>query len=377
MMMIQKKKILYIIAEMEDFWSSRAPLARAMHEKGYDIHVSAPGAAVNIKLKAAGYFGHNLPPMGRKFSPIPAVKTILEIRELLQRLKPDLSHTITLKYSFLTGLAARGNNDTKFIFTIAGLGYLFSGQSKKAKIMLAALKPLLKTALRHPQARITFQNPDDREILTVGGFVNPDSTALIYGSGVDLQKFFPAPALAEQPPIVLMATRLIKDKGVQVFIDMAEILKKRGVSARFQVAGGTTDHNPLALSKTEMEKMVASTSTEWLGKISDMPDLYSRSTLIVYPSWYREGIPRVLLEAAASGKAIVTTDHPGCREAVADNDNGILVPVRDAEAAANAVEELLKNSTLRKKMEKRGRERAEKEFDSRLVVAQTLKIYGL
>jgi glycosyltransferase involved in cell wall biosynthesis len=142
------------------------------------------------------------------------------------------------------------------------------------------------------------------------------------------------------------------------------------------VAGGITEHNPLAITKTEMERMVAGTPVEWIGRVDDMPGLYARATLIVYPSWYREGIPRVLLEAAACGKAIVTTDHPGCREAVIHNETGLLVPVKNAEATADAVEAILKNPDLRKKMESAGRALAEREFGIDKVVAQTMKIYG-
>jgi glycosyltransferase involved in cell wall biosynthesis len=367
-------KLLYILAETNDFWSSRLPLALAAKEKGCEVHLAAPGAADDLVLKEFGFHGHDLPPARNGFSICTAVKNIFAIKKLLRELKPDIAHTFTLKYSLLTGLAACCTKSTRHVFTIAGLGYLFSGNDLKSKILLCIAAPFLKYALRKAET-VTFQNSDDMDILIRRNFVRAENSVLIRGSGVDLQKFAPRNNTESNPPLILLPTRLIHDKGISVFIAMAEILKKRQIPARFQVAGGITEHNPLAITKTEMERMVAGTPVEWIGRVDDMPGLYARTTLIVYPSWYREGIPRVLLEAAACGKAIVTTDHPGCREVVIHNENGLLVPVKNSEATADAVEAILTNPALRKKMESAGRALAEREFGIDKVVAQTMKIY--
>jgi glycosyltransferase involved in cell wall biosynthesis len=368
-------KLLYILAETNDFWSSRLPLAMAAKEKGCEIYVAAPGAADDLVLKEFGFHGHDLPPARNGFSIFSAVKNVFSIKKLLRELKPDIAHTFTLKYSLLTGLASCCAKNTKHIFTIAGLGYLFSGNDIKSKILLCIAAPFLKYALRKAET-VTFQNSDDMQILTSRNFVRAENSVLIRGSGVDLQKFSPSSGAESNPPLVLLPTRLIHDKGISVFMAMAEILKKRHIPARFQVAGGVTQHNPLAITKAEMERMVAGSAVEWIGRVDDMPALYAQTTLIVYPSWYREGIPRVLLEAAACGKAIVTTDHPGCREAVIPNETGLLVPIKNAQAAADAVEAILKNPTLRKKMESAGRALAEREFSVDKVVTQTIKVYG-
>ena len=374
---LMTKKLLYILAETEDFWVSRLPLAAAARDRGYEVHLAAPGAAGDKQLKKSGFTGHDLPPAQSGLSFSAALRNILTIRSMLRALKPDIVHTITLKYSLLTGLAAGRSSETKLVYTIAGLGYLFSAEDMKARIMLGALLPFLKYVLRNPSAAVIFQNPDDMNTLVRKNFVREEKAFLVRGSGVDLQKFAPGGGEDSGPPVVLMPTRLVRDKGISVFIDMAKILEKRQIPARFQVAGGITDHNPLAITEEEMERMVADSPVEWLGKVSDMPALYQKAALIVYPSWYGEGIPRVLLEAAACGKAIVTTDHPGCREAVAHNDNGLLIPVKNAEAAADAVEFLLKNPDHRKKMSAAGRIRAEREFGISGVVEKILKLYGL
>lgn len=369
-------KLLYILAETNDFWSSRLPLALAAKERGCEIHLAAPGAADDLVLKEFGFHGHDLPQARNGFSIFfAAVKNIFAIKKLLRGLKPHIAHTFTLKYSLLTGLAACCSKNTKHVFTIAGLGYLFSGSDLKSKILLCIAAPFLKYALRRAET-VTFQNSDDMQILTFRNFVRAKNTVLIRGSGVDLQKFSPRSDTESNPPLILLPTRLIHDKGISIFIAMDEILKKRQIPARFQVAGGTTEHNPLAITKAEMERMVAGSNVEWIGRADDMPALYAQATLIVYPSWYREGIPRVLLEAAACGKAIVTTDHPGCRDAVIHNETGLLVPVKNAEETADAVEAILKNPALRKKMESASRALAEREFSVDKVVTQTMKVYG-
>ena len=368
-------KLLYILAETNDFWSSRLPLALAAKEKGCEIHLAAPGAADDLVLREFGFHGHDLPPARNGFSIFAAIKSIFSIKKLLRKLKPDIAHTFTLKYSLLTGLASCCSKNTRHVFTIAGLGYLFSASGIKSKILLCIASPFLKYALRKAET-VTFQNSDDMQILTSQNFVRSENAVLIRGSGVDLQKFSPRGDAESNPPLVLLPTRLIHNKGISVFIAMAEILKQRQIPARFQVAGGVTEHNPLAITKLEMERMVAGSAVEWIGRVDDMPALYAQATLIVYPSWYREGIPRVLLEAAACGKAIVTTDHPGCRDAVIHNETGFLVPVKNAEETANAVEVILKNPALRKEMESAGRALAEREFGIDKVVTQTMKVYG-
>lgn len=375
--MTGEKKILYILAEVSDFWSSRLPLALAVQDKGYTVYVAAPGASLDDKMTSYGFQGIDLPPAPRGFSLAAVVKTLLTIRSILKRETPNIAHIFTLKYSFFAGLAALGLRNSKIIFTIAGLGYLFSGEGTKSKILLFLITPFLKFSLRGRRKFLIFQNPDDMRVMIDNNFVLPEVSTLIRGSGVDLEKFSPNNNTQEQPPLVLMPTRLVRDKGLSVFIEMAQILTARGVEAQFQIAGGVTDHNPLAISKDEMERMVAHTPVEWIGKVPDMPALYARASLIVYPSWYGEGIPRVLLEAAAMGKPCVTTDHPGCREAVSHNDNGLLVPVKNAQATAEAVEKLLKNPSLREAMGKRGRQKAETEFDVHLIVRETLALYKL
>ena len=293
---------------------------------------------------------------------------------LFKREQPDLIHAITLKYAFMAGIAARlGGN--RILFTIAGLGYLFSGEGLKPKALRILIGPLLKFALKHEKAKIIFQNPDDQALMIKRGFANPAQCTLIPGSGVDLDEFPLTPLPQNDLPLILMPTRLVHNKGIAIFIEAAEILEKQGVQARYQIAGGITKNNPLAISENEMSDMLNGSPVEWLGKVSDMPALYQNANLICYPSYYGEGIPKVLLETCASARPIITTDHPGCREAVRHGENGLLIPVKDPQATAEAVKALLTQPQKMQEMAAAARKLAEENFDVRLIVSKTLQTY--
>jgi glycosyltransferase involved in cell wall biosynthesis len=368
-------KILYVFADTGDFRFSRLPMARAAQGRGCSVLIAAPGATLDPDIKENGFTGIELPRSPVGFSPATVLKTLWMVWKIMRAERPDIVHAITLKYSFITALAARGMRPRKLVLTIAGLGYLFS-RGAKPDIMRAIISPFLKFALRHPSAHITFQNCDDMNLMITKNYVRAERATLIRGSGVDLQKFSPVNNAESKPLLVLMPTRLIHDKGISVFVEMAKILEKRRVQARFQTVGGVSGQSPRAIKKEEMETMLRGSPVEWPGKVSDMAALYAQAAVIVFPSWYNEGIPRVLLEGAAMGKPLVTTDHPGCREAVKDGVNGFLVPVKDAVATADAVEKLLGDEDLRKKMGRESRILAEAEFDIEKTAEQTLRVYG-
>lgn len=368
------KKILYIVNHIDWFWSHRLPIVKAAKDAGWEVHVAVAGSAKDPRFAQHGFISHELPLLPGTLNPFPALGLLMAIENIIREVKPDVMHAITIKHVFFAGLAVKRHKDIRTIHTIAGLGYLFSAEGFKPKLMRTVLGPILKLSLRN--SMVTVQNQDDRNILIQRGFVIPEKCIIIPGSGIDTTAFAPKPENEKNPPCVVMATRLLQEKGVSIFVEAARILKKRGVNARFIIAGDLAPYAPRALTAEDMKKMTADGAAEWPGKVTDMPPFYAASSVVVYPSWYREGIPKVLLEAAAAGKPIITTDHSGCRDAVRNNDNGILVPVKDAAATANAIEKLLKDKNLRHAMGLRSRERAEKEFDVRIVVKETLRLYG-
>jgi glycosyltransferase involved in cell wall biosynthesis len=233
---------------------------------------------------------------------------------------------------------------------------------------------MFRVAFRHQRARTIFQNPDDRRCFVDAGLLRPDQTALIRGSGVDCATFHPA-AEPDGEPVVLLASRLLWDKGIAEFVEAARRLRERGGSARFVLAGRPDPGNPTAVPVAQLEAWVRAGILEWWGHRRDMPDVLRRATIVVLPSFYPEGVPKVLLEAAASGRAIITTDTPGCREIVRHRVNGLLVPPRDATAVTRAIEELLGDSGLRRELGQAGRRIAVTEFAEELIVHQTLDVY--
>lgn len=368
--MTSKPTLLYVINHIDWFWSHRLPLAQGALDAGYDVSVAVPDATSDPKLQEAGFGAVDLEGG--------LIGTILHLRRILKQRKPDLVHAITIKYAFIAGLASLGLKGVRVVHTIAGLGYLFSGSDVKSQILRVLIQPFLRLALRRKSIELIFQNPDDMEIMVADRLADPARSHLIRGSGVDVTAFTPrTDVLDADLPIVVMPTRLVHDKGVAVFVEAARILQKRGVKVQMQIAGGVSASNPLAISTEEMEAMVTDGAATWLGQVSDMPDLLAQASLVAYPSHYREGIPKVLLEACAMGKAIITTDHPGCREAVRDGYNGLLVPVKSARCLAEGIERLLADPDLRAQMGQHSRQRAEDEFAAELIVAQTLAVYDV
>ena len=368
----QNRKSLYLFDQSD--WQSRMPVAELARAEGYEVTIALIGPEDNPAKMPEGFDTAYIK-TSQKMSVVSLPQMVRQIRSLIKEKQPDLIHAVTLKYGFITGLAALPFKDLRKVYTLAGLGYLFRGTGTKAALIKSLLSPALKHVLKAPNTHLIFQNPDDLNLMIEQGYAEKERSTLIRGSGVDLDKFTAGPEPENESPLVLMPTRLVHEKGVSVFIEAAHILKRRGVNARFQIAGGETKHNPKAISRAEMEEMTKDGAVEWLGRVEDMPALLAQAALIVYPSYYGEGIPRVLLEAAAAGKAIITTDHPGCREAVLHNHNGLLVPTKDAKATSEAIERILSDKDLRMKMGELSRARAESEFDISIITEETLKVY--
>ena len=365
-------KILYLF-EASD-WLSRIPVAHEAQEQGHSVVLGLIG---DHSGHDTGDFVHHFlgkhPKVSEVFAPL---DMIFEMHKLIRHEKPDIVHTVTLKYAFFCALAALGNPKMRKIYTLAGLGYLFHGHDKKSHVLRFFLKPLLSFLFKRPNTTLVFQNPDDLKTLVKQGYANQKQCVLIRGSGVNLGRFSPGTRPQENPPIVLMPTRLVHEKGISVFIEAAKILHGKDVDALFQIAGGETKHNPKAISRSEMLTMLDGSPVEWLGRVEDMPALLEKASLIVYPSYYGEGIPRVLLEACAAGRTIVTTNHTGCREAVEHGVNGLLVPVRDAPATARAIEDLLCSPEKCQSMGHQSRIKAEEEFDIRIIAKHTAALYA-
>lgn len=365
-------KILYIFESGD--WDSRMAVAHGAREKGFEIVIGLMNGDEETAKRAPEFKIIQLKKSGNRFGILSSLQIIRDVNTLIKQEKPDIIHAVTLKYGFMTGIASIFIKNIRKIYTLAGLGYLFRSDDPKSTVLRFILRPLLTFTLKRPNTTLVFQNADDLDLMINKKYARVEHSILIRGSGVYLDRFTPTHNDAETP-IVLMPTRLVHEKGVAIFIEAARILKARGINAHFQIAGGETKHNPKAISRAQMLEMVSDGAVEWLGRVSDMPALLAQASLIVYPSYYGEGIPRVLLEACAAGRAIVTTDHAGCREAVEHKVNGLLVPVKNAQATAQAIEHILSHTEERRAMEIQSRKRAEDQFDIHSIVAQTVRIY--
>jgi glycosyltransferase involved in cell wall biosynthesis len=369
------KRLLFLLNDAPFFVTHRLAVAVAAHALGFEVHVGVPfEARAAAQIRAAGVYLHDIPLRRGARALFGELRLIAAYWRLIGALKPDVVHAVTMKPVLYGGLVARLRGVPAIAYAITGLGYLFLIDGWLARVQRRLVLGLYSVALAHNNARAIFQNPDDRELFLRHHVVRPDITVMIRGCGVDTREF---PYTPEPPglPIVLFPARIIGDKGVREFVAAARQLKAQGVAATFRLLGRTDPDNPTNVSEAEVRAWQAEGVVEWRGFSTEMPAELALSHIVCMPS-YREGLPRVLIEAAAVGRPIVTTDVPGCREVVRDGDNGILVPVRNAPALAAALKRLLEDKERRADMGARGRARVLAEFSVEGFVADSLAVYG-
>jgi len=353
--------------------SHRLPLALGARDAGDDVHVAASPDDTSRVLADAGIPFHPIPlhrgatGMGRD------IATIRALARLYRALRPALAHHVTLKPVLFGGIAARLAGVPHVVSAVAGMGSLFLAEGPAARARAGMVRRLLRVATGRPGDWFIFQNDADRAEFAAHGIGRPGNAVLIAGSGVDLDCFRPSPEPSGVSLVVLPA-RMLGDKGVREFVAAARALRARGVQARFALVGGEDPDNPSALGRAELDALVAEGAVEWWGHRADMPAVYRECHVVCLPS-YREGMPKALLEAAACGRPIVTTDVPGCRDCVEPGVSGLLVPARDPGALADALASLIAEPSLRASMGRAGRARAEREFGVEAVVRETLALY--
>jgi len=367
--------LLFVVNIPEFFLSHRLPLAMAARDAGYRVHVATgPGSGSACDQVAALGFTHHLLPLSRSGrNPLAELRSLWALYRLMCKVRPDIVHLVTIKPVLYGGMMARLSGVPAVVAAVSGLGTVFVAQAGIRPHLRLGVEWLYRFALGHSNIRVVLQNPDDRAALIGMGAVRDEQAALIRGSGVSLADY-PMRPEPEGVPVVTFAARLLKDKGVMEFVDAARIFKARGVAARFWLAGSPDPGNLTSISEDDVLQWNQDGLVEVLGYQGDIPDLFANSNLIVLPS-YREGLPKALIEAAACGRAVVTTDVPGCRDAIEPGKTGLLVPARDAVALADAVQSLIEDPVRRKQMGASGRALAEREFTIEKVVDAHLAIY--
>jgi glycosyltransferase involved in cell wall biosynthesis len=372
---LNRPKLLYFVTEDWYFCSHRLPLALAAQKAGYEVTVVTN---VNRHGEAIRRSGFRLIPLNlsrRGMNLFSEIMVLARLIMIYQREKPDIVNHVAMKPVLYGSIAARISGVPNVLNMLAGLGYVFTSKSLMARCFL---RPVIGRAFRrileNPRSRLILQNQDDREMFIRNRFINKDQIRLIKGSGVDTSVFLPTPE-PQGVPVIILASRMLWAKGVMAFVEAARQLKSSGNEGRFILVGDTDGHNPSAIPEEQLNDWHSEGVIEWWGHREDMPRVFSKSHIICLPSFYGEGVPKVLIEAAACGRPIITTNMPGCREIVKDGENGLLISAHNAKELTNAIRILIENPELRQKMGARGREIAMGEFTVEKVVSQTLKVY--
>lgn len=367
--------LLFVVTEDWYFVSHRLPLARAALAAGFDVAIATNVTAHLEPIRQAGITVY---PWKIKRGSIGAwseMAALWRLWRIFRQVRPDLVHQVALKPVLYGSLAARLCGVRNVVSALGGMGTLFSGAAGKRRGLRAIVLTGLRWLLGGEGKVLILQNGDDRQLLVDAIGIHPDAIRLIRGAGVNTSEFAPTPESTGLPMVILPA-RMLADKGVFEFVEAARLLAGQGVRARFVLVGATDDCNPARIAPVQLAQWAAEGKVEWFGRRDDMPQVFAAASLVVLPS-YREGLPKCLLEAAACARAIVTTDVPGCREIVVHEENGLLVPARDAAALAAAMARLLGDAGLRARMGANGRAMVLAEFSEEKVVQDTLNIYNV
>jgi glycosyltransferase involved in cell wall biosynthesis len=368
-----RKTLLFFVSEDWFFCSHFLERAKAASTAGYEVVILTRTNHHAVAIKKSGLRLIHINFDRRSMNPFVILLTVMRLVAIYMREKPLLVHQVALKPILLGSLAARLANVPFIVNAVVGGGYAFISNKLSMRILRPILLFSMRVLLNPPCSKVVFENSDDLETYVRTGLVKNEDAVLIRGAGVEPGDF-QSKIKKAYPPIVLLVARLLWDKGIGEFAEAANILRQRGLNARFVIVGAPDPENLACIDSSTLEAWKVEGRVELWGFRSDVPEILSVASIACLPS-YREGLPKSLLEAMAASLPCVATDVPGCREAVIDGDNGLLIPVKSASSLADAIEFLLRNPELAKKMGERGRTRLEQEFSSREVNERTLGLY--
>lgn len=371
--MISHPKLLYFVTEDWYFCSHRLALAIAAQKAGYEVVVVTRVNQHAELIRSHGLKLIHFELSRRSRNPFIEFGMIWRLLRIYREEQPDIVHHVALKPVLYGSIAARLTGVPAVVNALAGLGFLFISKHFQARVIRLLVESAFRLLFNDPNVRVIFQNPDDMALLTSRGVLVINQGVLIRGSGVCTSQFNVTPEVYGLP-LVVLASRMLWDKGIAEFVEAVRQLRGQGVAARFVLVGEGDPDNPASISHKQLSQWQKEGIIEWWGQRDDMPHVFAQSHIVCLPS-YREGLPKVLVEAAACGRPIIATDVPGCREIVQDGENGLLVPAKDFYELANALRQLIDNPSLRIVMGKRGREIVESKFSIEHVVTQTLTLY--
>ena len=367
------KRLLFVVTEDWYFVSHRLYMATVAVKAGYKVALLSKTSKYQELIEESGIEVINWSLNRRSRNLISEFKAFREISAVIDRFKPDIVHSVALKPILYTALQLKRKNTYANIYALGGLGFVFSSSKLKAQILRSLLVVILRWVLGGERVRVILQNPDDFNLLLRLKVITNNKTRLIRGVGVDTNLFSPSPKLHDKP-IVLLPARILWDKGIADFVEIANRMKSYEINVRFVLVGDPDPHNPESVSILQLEEWIKKGVIEWWGHKEEMQNIYQQATIVCLPS-YREGLPKSLLEAASCALPIVTYDVPGCREVVIDGINGFLVPLKDENALLNAIKKLLDDASLCDKFGQAGRELVIRKFSQQKIASETKKIW--
>ena len=369
------KRFLFVVNVDWFFLSHRLNIGLKLISMGYEVHIAAQGTREKNQsaLQDYGFIFHNIPLERGKTNIVKEFLLFVNLCFLFKKLNPEIIHLVTIKPVVFGGIASRIVKSNAVVSAISGLGYVFTSKGIVSSIRRRLIGVLYFFATNHFNQKIIFQNNDDLNLVSKFNPRVNKKSVLIRGSGVDLSKYVYTSQSFEMPR-VLMASRLLIDKGVFEYFKAAELAKEMNINIEFLLAGDIDLDNPNSLRALDLELIKESNAIEYIGYHNNISDLMATVNIVCLPS-YREGFPKVLIEAAACGRAVITTDIPGCRDAILDGKTGYLVPVKDPKALLNAIVHLTTNKQLCLDMGSEARVYAEKKFDVDDIVKQHLEVY--
>jgi len=366
-------KLLIVVNDIPFFLSHRMPLAMAALAQGYEVAVAAPGHQAAAQIEQAGITFFDVPMPRNRGTLTREIRAVGTLYRVLSRFRPDVVHLVTAKPVIFGGLLCRFRR-VPVLAAISGLGHVFADKGIKSRMARMGLLLGYRLSLKRRDTLAIFQNAANLATFQAAGIVS-DRFVMIRGSGVNLADFDPTPP-ANGLPVVLLPARMIWTKGIGEFVEAARILRARGSGARFVLAGHNDPGNPASIDDSQLNAWNEEGVVEWIGYHADIAGLLRTTDLVVLPSYYPEGLPKTIVDAAAAGRAVVTTDVPGCRDAIVDGQTGLLCRARDAEDLAEKIEALLEDPARRLDMGRRARAFAEREYDIENVVKIHLDCYG-
>lgn len=368
------QKILFVVNTPDFFMSHRFPLAVAARDAGYEVHVAtAAGADVSV-IQSQGFQHHVVSFSRSGQNPFYEFKTFIQLFFLFRVIEPDLVHLVTIKPVLYGGIVSRLTGVQSVVAAISGLGSAFLATSGVERLRRWLVGCLYSVAFKQNRLAVIFQNPDDRDTLLSLGALQPSQTRLIRGSGVSLDSYLYLPE-PDDKPVIVMAARLLREKGVFEFVEAARLLQERGVDVEMKLIGSPDPGNPSSVTQMDLQRWREEGIVQLPGFRLDIAKQYAKANIVCLPSYYGEGLPKSLVEAAACGRAVVTTDFPGCRDSITADVTGLLIPPENASALADALQKLITEPGLRRQMGKAGRDLAERDFAIEKIVAQHLEIY--